>query len=155
MVEFLVPIALLSAGVASGVMLSTVIGIYPYLDRMPYRGYVSAVRFLWPRYDPAMPILNSVAMLTCGGLAAFTHDAAARVAFAVACGLLVLLMAISVSKNVPINRYVVGLDPGAEPDDWAQQDPRARWQWWNTLRTAIGLVSLVSSALGAGLLLAG
>jgi uncharacterized membrane protein len=155
MVEFLVPVALLTGGVACGIMLSTVIGIFPFMTRMPYQGYVSAVQFLWRRYDPAMPILNGVALVTCAAIAILAGPSAARSAFAVASALLVVLMVISVSKNVPINRYVFRLDPAAQPADWDQRDPRARWRWWNNLRTAIALAALLCSALGAGLLLAG
>ena len=60
MTAYLLPLVLLGNGVAAGVMLSTVIGVVPMFLTMNYGPYVRSVQFLWPRYDPFMPILNGV-----------------------------------------------------------------------------------------------
>ncbi|WP_083734002.1 DUF1772 domain-containing protein [Actinomadura sp. CNU-125] len=62
--------------------------------------------------------------------------------------LLVTVMAISVIKNVPINRFVMSLDPAVRPDDWSRTDPRRRWRNWNLLRTGLAAAALGLNAGG-------
>jgi uncharacterized membrane protein len=139
-------------GVAAGIMLSTVVGIVPMMLTQPYRGYVQTVQFLWPRYDPLMPILNAAAL----ALAAFSAVAAgsspARPVLATAAVLLAVVMTISITKNVPVNRFVSGLDPDAQPADWARLDPRPRWQRWNLVRTVIAVAAFAANVTGTALL---
>jgi uncharacterized membrane protein len=139
-------------GVAAGIMLSTVVGIVPMMVAQPYQGYVRTVQFLWPRYDPLMPILNASALV----LAAFGAVAAgggpARPVLATAAILLATVMAISITKNVPVNRFVSGLDPERQPDDWARLDPRRRWQRWNLIRTALAVLAFAANVTGTALL---
>lgn len=142
-----VPLGTALNGVAAGIMLSTVIGIVPMMLTQPYRGYVQTVQFLWPRYDPLMPILNGTAFVLAAGSALAVGDVAARPALAVAAVLLGTVITISVTRNVPVNRYVSGLDPGREPVDWARRDPRGRWSAWNLVRTTLALAAFGSNVL--------
>jgi hypothetical protein len=59
------------------------------------------------------------------------------------------VMVVSVTRTVPINRWVVGLDPDNMPDDWADRDPRQTWRTWNAVRS-----SLAAAALTVGLVAA-
>ncbi|MDM4718199.1 DUF1772 domain-containing protein [Micromonospora sp. WMMA1363] len=151
----LVAVALVANGVAVGVMVSTVIGLAPMSLAVPYQTYVGTVQFLWRRYDPLMPALNATACALVLVLVATVDDSAARALFGTAGALLVLVMVISVVKNVPINRYVMSLDPRRPPADWARTDPRVRWRNWNLLRTTLAVlafavnVSAVAVLLGA------
>ena len=56
MTRVMLALVLLGNGVAAGVMVSTVIGIVPMTLIMPYDRYIDTIRFLWPRYDPFMPV---------------------------------------------------------------------------------------------------
>jgi hypothetical protein len=138
-------LALLGNGVAVGVMVATVIGFVPLFVASPYEQYVRMVRFLWPRFDPMMPITNAATLVLDVVLAVVARDAARWCAGAAAL-LLAAVLVISVARNVPINRYVMALDPAEEPRDWARGDPRSRWRAWNTARTALAAVALVANA---------
>jgi uncharacterized membrane protein len=139
-------------GVAAGIMLSTVVGIVPMMLTQPYRGYVQTVQFLWPRYDPMMPILNASALVLAAVSAVAAGGAPARPAFAVAALLLATVMTISITKNVPVNRYVSGLDPDQQPADWARVDPRPDWQRWNLVRTVLAVGAFAANVTGTALL---
>jgi uncharacterized membrane protein len=138
--------ATLVNGVAAGVMLSTVIGIVPLFLSLDYRQYVTTVQFMWPRYDPFMPLANGVTLaLDILLAAALPEPAVNRVWHAVAAGLLAAVMTISITRNVPVNRFVSGLDPDVRPQQWETTDPRRRWRNWNLLRTGLALLALVAN----------
>lgn len=147
----LATLALLANGIAAGIMLSTVIGIVPMMLSLPYDRYVRTVQFLWPRYDPAMPIMNGLTVLLDAALTVLA-DGPARTAFACSGLLLVAVMAISVTKNVPINRYVKALDPDRRPGEWERRDPRRRWRNWNTTRTCLAVTAFAVNITGVVLL---
>jgi uncharacterized membrane protein len=142
---YLVPLLLLVNGIAAGMMLSTVVGVVPMFLTLNYPAYVRAVQFLWPRYDPLMPALTVTTAVLDVVLAASVAEPAARVPFAVGAVLMVVVIGISLLRNVPINRYVMRLDPDATPGDWAARDPRRRWRTWNTLRTALTVLALLAA----------
>ncbi len=131
-------------GIAAGIMLSTVIGIVPMMRALPYTGYVQMVQFMRPRYDPIMPISNGAALLidivliVAGQRGTGLHVAAVL--------LLASVITISVSRNVPVNNYVMSLDPQHQPDDWADADPRRRWQRWNNIRTSLAVLAFLCNA---------
>ncbi|MDG4820755.1 DUF1772 domain-containing protein [Asanoa sp. WMMD1127] len=149
MTEIAALVALVGNGLTFGVMLATAMGIVPFTLVLPYRQYVQTIQFLWPRYDPFMPIAHTVTVLAGGWAAVVAGGALPRALFGTAAVVLVLVMVISVVKNVPINRYVMSLDPGAAPADWSRADPRARWRAWNLLRTSLAGLALVLNAAAA------
>lgn len=146
----LATLAVLSNGLAAGIMLSTVIGIVPMFLSLPYGRYVQTVQFLWPRYDPIMPITNTTTFVLDLVLCLVLAPAGpARATYAVAAGLLAVVITISVSKNVPVNRYVSSLDPDRQPGDWAQRDPRRRWRNWNLVRTSLAVLAFAVNVTAA------
>ncbi|MEU5266077.1 DUF1772 domain-containing protein [Amycolatopsis sp. NPDC021455] len=138
--------ALVGNGVTAGIMLSTVIGIVPLIDRLPYERYVRTIQFLWPRYDPFMPITHGLTMLLDLALVVLDGDPARRALCGTAGAVLLVVMTISVLKNVPINRFVMAQDPQSPPAGWPRSDPRSRWRGWNRLRTGLALLALVVNA---------
>ncbi|HKT03953.1 MAG TPA: DUF1772 domain-containing protein [Rugosimonospora sp.] len=149
---FLLVVVLVAGGVASGVLLSTVVGIVPFMLASDYRRYVQTVQFLRPRFDPLMPATNGLTVLGDAGLVIVAPQWPARILFAAAAVLVAGTMLVSIVKQVPVNRYVVGLDPQREPDDWPARDPRRRWRNWNVIRTSFAVVALALNASGAALL---
>lgn len=141
LVEVTAPLATVVGGVATGIMVSTVVGIVPMMVALPYERYVQTVRFLWPRYDPLMPILNGGALVLSVLSAVLAGPVRSRTFLILAALLLAGVMVISVTRNVPVNRFVYALDPGQEPDRWSQLDPRGRWRAWNLTRTALALLA--------------
>lgn len=140
-VRVLLPLVLFGNGLAAGVMLSTVIGVVPWMLVQPYDRYVLATRFLWSRYDPFMPAVNALTCVLDIVLIFVAPTNASRTLLGIAAGLLLVVMTISVVKNVPINRYVTSLDPDIRPADWEERDPRVRWRNWNLTRTVLALVA--------------
>ncbi|MFI7634268.1 anthrone oxygenase family protein [Nonomuraea sp. NPDC049400] len=151
----LLALALFANGVATGVMLGNAIGLAAFALRLPYAGYVDLIKFLWPRYDPFLPIMNALAFGLDIALAVMSSGerAAAAGLFWLAAALLAVLMAISLVKNVPINKYVTALDPASQPNDWPERDPRVRWKNWNTARVVLSLAALIANLVAAALLL--
>lgn len=151
MLRILLPLVLLSNGVAAGVMVSTVIGIVPMTLVLPYEQYVDFIRFLWPRYDPVMPIMHVLTLVCDVILAILSPGKPARFLFVVAALLLATVMIVSISKNVPINRYVTSLNAAECPPNWADRDPRLRWRKWNLLRTILAMLALVANVIAAAM----
>jgi uncharacterized membrane protein len=152
LVHLTAPLAAVLNGIAAGVMLSTVIGIVPMMLSMQYQRYVQTVQFLWPRYDPLMPILNGAALVLAALSAALSGGEPSRPVFVVAAVLLAAVVTISITKNVPVNRFVSGLDPHHQPSEWSRLDPRARWRTWNLVRTAIALLAFAANVTATALL---
>jgi uncharacterized membrane protein len=71
---------------------------------------------------------------------------------ATAAVLLGTVMTISITKNVPVNRFVSGLDPDQQPADWPRLDPRLRWQRWNLARTVLAVLAFAANVAGTALL---
>lgn len=153
MVAFLVAVILFCHGLAAGVMVSTVMGMVPLTLALPYGRYVEMIQFMWPRYDPFMPIMNGIALLGSVAMAVLGPGALVRGLFGLAAVLLVVVMVISVVKNVPVNRYVMSLDPEERPGDWPERDPRRYWRKWNTIRTALVVVAFAANLTAAAALL--
>ncbi|GAA3732082.1 putative membrane protein [Spinactinospora alkalitolerans] len=150
MVEVLVPLVICTNGVAAGVFAGTLLGGVPLLLALPPDRYIHAHRFLATRYDPFMPVTLAVTVVLDVLLAGFAEGVAARVLFGLAAATLVSVMAVSLTKTVPINKWVVGLDPEAVPRDWHSRDPRAQWKRWNTVRSylcAAGLIVNLAAAV--------
>jgi hypothetical protein len=150
--QVLAPLAAILNGAAVGIMLSTVVGIVPMMLAQPYRDYVQTVQFLWPRFDPLMPILNGSAFVLGAFSALAVGDTAARASLTAAAVLLGGVITISVTRNVPVNRFVGGLDPDRQPVDWARLDPRQRWQRWNLARTALATLAFGANVTATALL---
>ncbi|XVQ90041.1 anthrone oxygenase family protein [Microbispora siamensis] len=153
MLRLLLPLALLGNGLAAGDMFCTALGLAPLMLTLPYGGYVRMVQFLWPRYDPAVPAINAITLLLDLVIAVLPGQAAARTLFGAAAALIAAVIVISVTKAVPINRYVMALDPESCPADWAERDPRLRWRNWNLVRTVLMVAALAANVAGAGCLL--
>ncbi|WP_430790416.1 anthrone oxygenase family protein [Actinoplanes sp. G11-F43] len=151
--RLLIPITLLANGIAVGVMVSTVIGLAPMSLAVSYERYVATIQYLWKRYDPFMPIMNALACVLDLALAVVADGDLARVLFGSAGVLLLIVMAISVFKNVPINRYVMSLDPQVRPADWEHADPRLSWRNWNLVRTALAVLAFATNLVAVTVLL--
>jgi uncharacterized membrane protein len=158
MIAALIPLALFANGIAAGVMLGNAIGPAALALELPYSRYVDLIKFMWHRYDPFVPIMNLLAFALDIAIAVVTSEeerggADAPTLFALSAALLAVLMAISVTKNVPINRYVTALDPASPPADWTTLDPRVSWKKWNDMRVVLALAALIAGLIGAGFLL--
>ncbi|MFB6834678.1 anthrone oxygenase family protein [Streptomyces hydrogenans] len=142
MTELLMALVLAGNGVAAGVFAGTVLGGVPLLMSLPPQGYVHAHRFLATRYDPFMPVTLAASALIDIVLAFTAPTGTARTLYGVAAVVLLSVMTVSVTKTVPINRWVVTLTPESMPDDWETVDPRRDWQRWNAVRSSLCVLGL-------------
>lgn len=154
-VGLLVPLVLLGSGLGAGVLLATQLGGWPYLRMLPDAEYVRAHAFFSTRYDPWMPACIVVTLLGDTALAVVGPGTPERVLFATAAGLALATGVVSLTRNVPGNRYVRTLDPAALPPDFARRDPRPVWGPWNRTRSLLGIAAFVVNCLALVAVLAG
>lgn len=150
LVTVLMPIVLLANGLAAGVLVGTQLGGWPLLVSLPPHRYVHAHAFFATRYDPFMPICF---IATVAGDITLAFVTGPRLLFVLAALLLAGAIAVSLTKNVPVNRWVRALDPDDLPADFAERDPRRHWGTWNTTRAALSVAGLLANCLALALLL--
>jgi uncharacterized membrane protein len=153
MVQLLLPLAVLACGLAAGGLVISVLGGAPLLLALPTDRYIPVHQFLVQRFDPFMPISMGVALLCDVALVFLAPTSPTRSLAAVAAVLLVGAMAVSIFKNVPINKWVATLSPDTVPDDWERLDPRLRWRNWNAVRTVFAVAALAVNAAAVAVLL--
>jgi Domain of unknown function (DUF1772) len=85
------------------------------------------------------PLLASV-------ICCFLADGPGRALFIAATAMMSVVLAITLTANVPINNQVASWKVGAAPVTWARV--RDRWLAFHWARTAIGLVSFVLAVAG-------
>lgn len=149
----LVPVVLLLNGLAAGVLLGTQLGGWPLLAALPPDRYVHAHAFFATRYDPAMPICLLGTVIGDALLAAGTPHTAARLLFAAAALAAALTVTISITKNVPVNKWIQTIDPDDLPPDFAELDPRSSWGPWNRRRSVLTVVAFAVNCVALTTLL--
>jgi uncharacterized membrane protein len=145
-IRLLLPLAVLGTGLAAGGLMISALGGAPLLLTLSTEQYIPIHQFLVTRFDPFMPIALMTGLGADVALTATAPNAAARALAGTAAVLLLAAVAVSVTKNVPINRWVSRLDPQSPPANWATVDPRLRWRNWNLVRTALAVLALVCNA---------
>jgi uncharacterized membrane protein len=141
----LTALVLLANGLSAGVLVGTQLGGWPLLVALPPDRYVHAHAFFSTRYDPFMPICLVTTVLGDAALAVFGSAAPVRAAQAVAAVLALVVAVISVTKNVPVNKWIRTVDPDRLPADFAARDPRPSWGRWNRMRSVLAVLALVAN----------
>jgi uncharacterized membrane protein len=148
MTAALVAVVLVVNGLAAGVLMGTVLGGVPLLLALPPSRYVHAHAFFATRYDPFMP---ACLLLTVVGDVALTV-VAGGVVTALAAAFALATVVISLTRNVPINKWVRSLDPDDLPGDF--DDPRTRWKRSNDARTACAVAALLCNVVAVATMIA-
>lgn len=151
--QILVPLVVSASGLAAGVLVGTQLGGWPLLATLPAQRYVQTHAFFSTRYDPFMPVCLLGTVLGDLLLTVLVPGSAARALFATAAGCAAGTVAISIGKNVPVNRWVRALDPQRLPDDFAARDPRPGWGAWNRARTWLAVLALLANCAALATLL--
>ncbi|MET9262154.1 DUF1772 domain-containing protein [Amycolatopsis sp. NPDC004079] len=152
MVGLLFPVVLLANGLAAGVLVGTQLGGWPLLRGLPPDRYVQAHAFFATRYDPFMPLCFVFTFAGDAALA-FSDTGPRRALFAAAALLTGVAMAVSLAKNVPVNRWLRTLDPDRLPADFARLDPRKHWGAWNRVRSTLSVLAFALNCVALGFLL--
>ncbi|GGS91711.1 hypothetical protein GCM10010206_63120 [Streptomyces cinerochromogenes] len=149
----LMPLALFAGGLAAGGLSVSVLAA-PLFTTLPTSMYVPVHQGLVTRFDPFMPVSLLSCLLCDVALVALPGgDAVVRVLAALAAVLLASAMTVSLTKNVPINRWLSTLDARRLPADFAARDPRERWIRWNRVRGALAVSALVVNVGAAATLM--
>ncbi|MFB9966346.1 DUF1772 domain-containing protein [Sinosporangium siamense] len=149
----LVPLALLCSGLAAGGLVISALGGAPLLLALSTENYVPVHQFLVRRFDPFMPLCLCGALVVDVVLAVVTPSLTASILFGSAVAVYLATVAVSLLRNVPINKWVYSLDPHNLPEDWERLDPRVRWRNWNLVRTSLAATGLLLNATAVGFLL--
>lgn len=149
----LLPLVLLANGLAAGVLLGTQLGGFPLMAALPPDRYVHAHAFLSTRYDPFMPICLVATVLGDVVLSLVADPPAARPLHLVAGLLAATTVLISLTKNVPINKWVQRLDPERLPPGLDPTDQRRTWGRWNALRSWLAVGALIVNCAAVALAL--
>ncbi len=153
MFRILLPLALFAGGLAAGTMVMSALAGAPLLLSLPVRTYVGVHKFFVARFDPFMPA-SLLTTLACDLGLAFVNPSPASRVLAGACAVVYAsVVSVSVTKNVPINRWVSTLDPARLPEDWSSVDPRKRWRDWNLVRTSLATLGLTGNVAMVAVLL--
>ncbi|MFI6847834.1 anthrone oxygenase family protein [Kitasatospora sp. NPDC050467] len=153
MTALLAPLVVLLNGLAAGVLLGTQLGGWPLLAALPPDRYVHAHAFFATRYDPLMPICLVGTLAGDLALAAGGSGTAARLLCLAAAALAAVTIAISLTKNVPVNKWIQGIDPDNLPENFADLDPRAVWGPWNRRRSLLAILAFVANCAALAALL--
>ena len=151
--QILLPPVVLAGGMAAGVMMWTQLGGWPLLASLPPNQYVATHAFFTTRYDPFMPICMVVAALGDVVLAVVADQAVAQSLAGIAAVLSVCSVVISLSKNVPVNKWLRTLDADRLPADFDTVDPRKFWGRWNRVRAVLAVTAFAANCLALGALL--
>ncbi|MBB5957452.1 putative membrane protein [Saccharothrix tamanrassetensis] len=141
MTAVLVLVALSANGLAAGVLLWSAVCGVPLLRTLAPDRYIE-VELLWGnRFEPFQPICVVLTALADVLLAVTGPGGPARPLFGVAAVAAALVVAVSATRNVPMKRWVMSLDPAHPPEDFADADPRPDWARWNLTRTVLAIVA--------------
>ncbi|WP_256102761.1 DUF1772 domain-containing protein [Streptomyces sp. Ncost-T10-10d] len=144
--------ALFAGGLAAGGLAISVLAA-PLFTTLPTGMYVPVHKGLVTRFDPFMPISLLSCLLCDLVLVIATEDTRVRLLSALAALLLACAITVSLTKNVPINRWLATLDPQQLPADFERLDPRERWIRWNRVRGALAVTALVANVSAAAMLI--
>ncbi|WP_241485147.1 DUF1772 domain-containing protein [Nocardiopsis potens] len=147
------PLVLLANGLGAGVLINTQLGGMAYLDALPADRYVHAHAFYSTRYDPFMPVCICATALGSALLAAVGGPPAAQALHGLAALLALATITVSVTKNVPVNKWIQSLDPDRLPEDFGRLDPRRPWGMWNRVRAWLLTAALAANCAAVPLLI--
>jgi hypothetical protein len=140
----LMVIAVVTSGLIAGQMLA--IGLANLADRgQPEAEWTRRFQFENALFTKTMPVALMVPLLA-SVICCFLADGSGRALFIGATAMMSVVLAITLTANVPINNQVASWKASAAPVTWTRV--RDRWLVFHWARTAIGIVSFVLAVAG-------
>ncbi|MFR9776127.1 anthrone oxygenase family protein [Micromonospora sp. MS34] len=140
----------LCTGILAGALVAVDRAVVPMLLHLPRQTWSEVHRLLDPGFDPLMPTVNKVALVTGLGLTLLAPGTAARAAFATAFAGVAGVALVSELSNVRMNRRIdEWAAVGEIPDGWRAL--RARWARANRWRTASAVLAFAGALCGCWL----
>ena len=117
--------ALVLAGLLTGSELTSRLIVHPALWKLPHDAQVKAEKAMYRRFGSMDPFLMTATVIACYVAAAAEHGTAATLTFAAA-GCFTVMLAMTLTLNMPINLAIFRWDEGhGDPGRWRQL--RRRW----------------------------
>ena len=140
---------LLLAGILTGNEFGGWAAAHPALSPLPPSARLLAEQAVYRRYGRVMPVLMTATLAAAGPtLARLPHPSAAYRVSMGSAACYAGMLAITLTRNVPINRELLALPD--TPDGHAELARlRARWDRLHTARNILNLVGLVLAIRGA------
>jgi uncharacterized membrane protein len=152
-IAFLIPVVLLAGGMAAGGLMVSALGGAPMLLSLSVENYLAVHKGFIGRFDPFMPICICTGLVGDVILAITVPTTSAHALATVGALLYLSVLSVSLTKNVPINHWIVTLDPQRPPENWDEIDPRIRWRNWNVVRTTLAVLALIVNVAAVGYLM--
>ncbi len=150
MVSTLVVVSLVLAGLVAGTMTIGLVAVRPAMHSLPATTYVlvkQAFDISYPKFMKPLQIACLLSTVALTAVAAVVGSAACAILAAVAAVGVFTNIIVTVRGDLPINNAMATWTPGAPPSDWQSQ--RARWDFFNSIRTIAAVSALVLLALAA------
>ena len=142
-------LSVLLSGLLAGNELATLSAFHPALRRISLRSQVEAERALTRRLGAIMPV-DMTAALAAASAAALGLAGDAEFGFALAAAVaLGAMLAITLLRNVPLNRRTVEFPPEGDERSW--DEIRRPWERLHTIRVVldVGAFACLVAALAA------
>lgn len=153
MIQVLLPIALLTTGVAAGVLVGSLVGPVRMMLALPPNRYVEMHQLLAFRGQPLQPIFFTAAAAADIALSIVAPNTATRVLCAIGAIFAIKVILISRTRSTPLKRFATSMDPNNLPSNWHEIDPRPVWAKWNFIRTLCAVGALLPNVVVVALLI--
>ena len=127
--------AVILSGLLAGNELATLIAFHPALRRVPLRSQVEAERALTKLLGVIMPVYMTATLVAA---IAATFGLSGKPGFQLAlfaAGALVVMLAITMTQNLPLNRETVDFPLDGDEPSWSKI--RRRWEGLHVVRVAL------------------
>ena len=123
--------------------------VHPVLRGLPQSVHIASVQVLGRILGKVMPIWMPLIIVSALPVLYFIGDTNSAAFWLTVAGMIciVLMSAISLLGNVPINKQVIEWNPQSPPDNWLEL--RNRWDSLHRVRVALDIAALILLLLGA------
>ncbi len=138
-------------GMLTGNEVGSRITAHPALDELPPAEHVRAEQALTRRYGRVMPAFMTATLVSFAPVLGLERDRTSSRALLGLAGLgsYGAMLALTLTRNVPINQRLLELDPDVPADQEEFRALRRRWDRLHTARTALDVAGLACTVLAA------
>ena len=141
---------LMLAGMLTGNEFGSRVIAHPAMTDLPPRAHLHAEQALTRRYGRIMPLFMTTTLASYVPVIALEPQRSSRRTLLTAVGMAcyTAMLAVTLTRNVPLNNRLLELTPHDTPDQ-EFLELRARWNRLHTARTLLNVAGLASTALAA------
>jgi uncharacterized membrane protein len=139
------------AGTLTGNEIGSRIAVHPALGELAPAEHVRAEQALTRRYGRVMPVAMTATLASFAPVLALERERTSPRALLGLAGLgsYGAMLALTLTRNVPINRRLLALDPDVPADQDEFRVLRRRWDRLHTARNALDVAGLACAVLAA------